>query len=190
MNLLPPALSAIQKETKALGFDMSSDVLTGTLLRTLAASKSDGSLLELGTGTGLGAAWLLDGMTADARLISVDNDPAVMEIATRHLGYDDRAAFVLQDGLQWLEEMQAADQYFDLIFADAIPGKYDGFELAWRLLKPGGVYIIDDMLPQPSWPVGHAPKVHQLMRDLTHRNDTYVTEMNWATGILLVTKSA
>lgn len=189
MHLLPPSLSAIQKDSKAAGFESGSDVLTGTFLRTLAGSKPAGTLLELGTGTGLGSAWILDGMSADARLISVDNDPDVVDIARRHLSYDDRVAFVVQDGLQWLTEMQAAGSYFDLIFADSAFGKYEHFDLAWRLLNSGGLYIVDDMLPQPTWPVGYASKVHQLMRDLTHRNDAYVTEMNWSTGILIATKT-
>ena len=47
---------------------MPSDPLTCTLLRTLAASKPGGQFLELGSGTGLSTAWLLDGMDARATL--------------------------------------------------------------------------------------------------------------------------
>ena len=50
----PEQLSKIRKETKAAGFRMASDTLTGSLLCTLAASKPKGALLELGTGTGMG----------------------------------------------------------------------------------------------------------------------------------------
>lgn len=49
---------------------MGSDHLTGSLLRTLVASKPSGMVLELGTETGLATAWLLDGMDAQARLIT------------------------------------------------------------------------------------------------------------------------
>ena len=46
-------------------------------LAALAASKPGGRLLELGTGTGIGTAWLLSGMDGDARLDTVDVDEQV-----------------------------------------------------------------------------------------------------------------
>ena len=63
-DLFPAALAAIQAETEALSFNMASEPQTGALLRALAASTPAGTLLELGTGTGLSAAWLLEGMDA------------------------------------------------------------------------------------------------------------------------------
>jgi predicted O-methyltransferase YrrM len=53
---------------------MASEPLVGALLRSLAASKPGGRFLELGTGTGVATAWLLDGMDDRATLVSVDND--------------------------------------------------------------------------------------------------------------------
>jgi len=44
------------------------------------------------------------------------------------------------------------------VFADALAGKYDGLSEALCVVKAGGFYVIDDMLPQPNWPDGHAPK--------------------------------
>ena len=52
----PEAASDILADTEALGFVMASDPKVGALL---AASKPGGRLLELGTGTGHGTAWLL-----------------------------------------------------------------------------------------------------------------------------------
>src|SRR3954467_2047419 len=86
----PTELAAIQQETTANGFTMPSESLTGALLRSLAASKSGGRLLELGTGTGLATAWMLAGMDTGATLTSVDNDAAVQAIAQRHVGHDSR----------------------------------------------------------------------------------------------------
>ena len=64
-NIVKPThFGAIHAATEVLGFQMSSDLRTGVLLRTLAASKAGGKLLELGTGTGIGTSWLLDGMDA------------------------------------------------------------------------------------------------------------------------------
>src|SRR5258708_32182807 len=70
-HLNPPAmLSAILDRTVSVGFSMPSEPRTGAILRVLAATKPGGHLLELGTGTGLSTAWLLDGMDQAATLAS------------------------------------------------------------------------------------------------------------------------
>ncbi len=90
-NLNPPAvLRDLLAVTQTMGFGLSSDALTGSLLRTLAASKPAGQLLELGTGTGAGACWLLDGMDAASRLHTVDVDEANVAVARQFLGNDKR----------------------------------------------------------------------------------------------------
>lgn len=60
---------------------MASDLLTGSLLRTLAASKPAGKFVELGTGTGLSTSWILGGIDNDSSLISIDNEPELLKIA-------------------------------------------------------------------------------------------------------------
>jgi len=86
----PSQLSVINGKTSEVQFSMASEPLVGTLLRTLAASKPAGRFLELGTGTGIATAWLLDGMDANSTLTSVDNDSAVQQIARESLGIDQR----------------------------------------------------------------------------------------------------
>src|SRR5262245_27374776 len=83
---IPSLLDAVESETKAIGFGMASEKLTGAMLRMLAATKRHAQILELGTGTGISATWLLDGMDADSHLTTVDNVAAVVEIARRYLG--------------------------------------------------------------------------------------------------------
>lgn len=185
--LKPQQLEAIMRDTAALGFGMASEPLTGALLRTLAASKPHGQFLELGTGTGVATAWLLDGMDSASTLLTVDSDPAVVAIARRHLGHDARVRFHVGDGDVLLASL-AGKGTFDLIFADTWPGKYDHLEDALALLKRGGLYVIDDMLPQPSWPDGHAAKVPALIRRLEARPDLVLAKMRWATGIIIAAK--
>jgi predicted O-methyltransferase YrrM len=188
----PPILTAIQQATRDQGFDMASEPLTGSLLRTLAASKPGGRLLEMGTGTGLATAWLLDGMDSRAHLTSVDNDPAVQAVAQAHLGGDARVHFVLQDGDEFLHASLASTTagrpLYDLIFADTWPGKYRLLEEILALLAPGGLYLIDDMLPQANWPTGHPPKVAALIAQLEAQPDLYVTKPAWASGLILVAR--
>ena len=182
----PPSYEAIDLATKLSGFTMASDVLTCSLLRTLAAAKPSGNFLELGTGTGLATAWILDGMDENSSLISLDNDQNFLEIARTHLGNDKRLELILSDGGEWIE--QNADMQFDYIFADTWHGKYLVLDKALLMLKKGGFYIIDDMLPQPNWPDGHAEKAIALMSELAGNESLVITEQQWATGIVIGVK--
>ena len=61
-------------------------------------------------------------------------------------------------------------------------------EEALTMLNCGGLYIIDDMLPQPNWPEGHAEKAILLVEILEQRDDLVLTKLNWATGIVIAVK--
>jgi predicted O-methyltransferase YrrM len=187
-DALPPAWALIRERSEALGFDMASDADTGALLRTLAASKPVGRLLELGTGAGLATACLLAGMDADSNLVSVDVDAQVQAVARQTLGDDPRVTFVLGDGLAFIRGQQPGS--FDVIFADAWPGKYEGLDDAIALLRPGGLYVGDDLLPQPNWPDGHQARVDGLIAQLRARADLAVTLLDWATGIVVAVRAA
>jgi predicted O-methyltransferase YrrM len=184
----PSKLEAIRVETERIGFTLASEPRTGAFLRALAASKPGGRFVELGTGTGVGTTWLLAGMDAGSRLVSVDSDPAVQEIARRNLGDDPRVTFHLRDGAAFLE--QAGEAQFDLIYADAWPGKFTHLDLALSLLKVGGIYFIDDLLPQPNWPDGHAAKVQPLIADLESRPGFVATKLAWASGLMMLVRTS
>jgi len=183
----PTVLEEIRRETKAVGFAMTSEPKTGSLLRSLAASKPKGNFLELGTGTGVGTAWLLAGMDPDSRLVTVDIDANVVQIAQRHLGHDPRVTFQVMDGAAFLE--RSAPYEFDFIYADAWPGKFTHLDLALSLLRIGGIYFVDDLLPQESWPDGHAPKVPALIADLAQRRGFVSTQFTWASGLMMLVRT-
>ena len=183
----PELLQAILSETAALGFDMASEPKTGALLAALAASKPGGRLLELGTGTGIGTAWLLSGMDGDARLDTVDVDEQVIAIARRHLSSDPRVAFHLADGAAFLSRSPKA--HYDFIYADAWPGKFSHLDDALSLLNVGGIYLIDDLLPQPNWPDGHAPKVTALIETLESKTGFVTAKLGWASGLMMVVRT-
>lgn len=183
---LPEAVRAIYEASRRAGFELVSEPLTGCLLRTLASSKPGGKLLELGTGTGAATAWILDGMSVNSSLVTVENDERLIAIARRHLGSDGRVTFVSADGNLFLREAQGRS--FDLVFADTWAGKYENLELALNLLTPGGLYVIDDMDPQPTWPPGHETKVTELLHDLAARRELRVTKLTWASGVVIAAR--
>jgi predicted O-methyltransferase YrrM len=165
---------------------MASEPLVGAMLRTLAASKPGGHFLELGTGTGIATAWLLGGMDIHSTLISVDTDEKAQQVARDCLGADRRLTLVISDALEFLRAQNA--ESFDLVFADAMPGKYDGLDDALGVVRAGGFYIIDDMLPQPNWPDGHATRVPVLIEQLATNRNFEILPIVWASGVVVAVR--
>jgi predicted O-methyltransferase YrrM len=187
VNLTPPSeLDLIRRESAALGFSMASEDRTGVILRVLAASKPGGALLELGTGTGISTVWILDGMDADATLVTVESEEKYVAIARRHLGKDPRVTFRVEDGGAFLNDLR--DRQFDLIFADTWPGKFEHLEKALSLVRPGGLYIVDDLLPQANWPNGHAARVAALISRLEHDPRLILSKLSWSSGLIVAAR--
>src|SRR5262245_13963752 len=184
----PASIADIVADTEARSFTMMSETKVGALLRVLAASKPGGRLLELGTGTGIGTAWLLSGMDAAARLDTVENEEAVAAVARRNLGRDPRVRFHVAEGEAWLNAY--AGEPFDLIFADAWPGKFYALAAALRLLAAGGLYVIDDLLPQPNWPDGHGARIEPLLAAIEQTPGLTCVRMAWASGLAVVARRA
>ena len=125
-------------------------------------------------------------MDSQSTLTTVDNDQALLSVVKRHLGADPRLTVVHADGDDFLKSLRG--RRFDFIFSDTWAGKYRLLDDALELLNPAGLYVVDDMLPQPNWPQGHAEKVAYLLGTLEQRKDFRVTKLAWASGVVLATK--
>lgn len=93
---------------------------------------------------------------------------------------------VLSDGEVWVKNNPG--RRFDYIFADTWHGKYLFLDEVLEMLNTGGLYIVDDMLPQPNWPEGHQEKATNFVKYLENRSDLTLTKLNWATGIIIAVK--
>jgi predicted O-methyltransferase YrrM len=184
--VLPNFYTEIKSSSEEIEFSMLSDLQTGSLLRTLVYSKPNGQFLELGTGTGLSLSWIVEAMDPHSKVYSIENNIDFQKIASNYFGNDPRVELVCEDANNWIKNNQ--DKKFDLIFADAWPGKYEGLLDTLNLLKVGGFYLIDDMLPQSNWPDGHIDNVVKLIAELEQMSSLSITKMNWSTGIVIVTK--
>ncbi|WP_341805066.1 O-methyltransferase [Paenibacillus turpanensis] len=182
----PNQIDKIRERAAQHGFTASCDDLTGSFLRALAASRKQCAILELGTGVGYSTAWMLDGMDQESKLYSVEMDEACSTLAMEVLGSDPRLQLIVEDGGKYIEEHKNAK--FDLIFADTWPGKFYLIEEVLNMVKPGGIYLIDDLNPQENWPEGHESKVAELITELEAREDFYICKMNWSTGLMMLTK--
>lgn len=182
----PIILSRIEARCEEIGFTMPSDIYIGTLLKTLITSKPNSTILELGTGIGLSLSWMIDGLDSESKLITVDNDPDLIKIAREFFGSDKRVEIVCADGSEWIKAYRG--DKFDLVFADAWPGKYSEIEEVLELINVGGFYVIDDMKAQPNWPDGHEDYVDKLINYLEKRDDFALTKMDWSTGVIIMTR--
>lgn len=181
----PRLADQIQKKAKEHEFTMSCDDLTGSLLRLMISTKPNCTALELGTGAGYSTTWLLEGMDQDSSLITVESEEKYINIA-KEIIHDPRVDFRVSDGEEFIKEH--LDQTFDLIFADTWPGKFYLLDEVLGMLKPNGLYIIDDLNPQPNWLEGHGEKVHKLIEALDQKEDFHILKLDWSTGIMILTK--
>ena len=182
----PPELEALRVAATDRGFTMSSDNVVGRLLAVLVSTKPGGSMLELGTGVGHGTAWLRWGLTGEAHLTTVERDRELLDVARAVLD-DDRIEFVCADGADWLT--QYAGPPFDLVFADTWPGKITHLDETLALVSYAGMYVVDDLTPQPTWPPGHAADITRFRDALRRRDDFRSVDLDAGTGMLIATRT-
>lgn len=132
------------------------------LLAVLAAHLPAGArVLELGTGAGVGTAWIASGLLprADVTVITIEKDPQTAALAA-HGAWPQFVDLRVGDALDVLGEAGA----FELVFADAPGGKWSGLDRTIAALAPHGLLVVDDMTDIPEWATGqHAsrPPLHQ-----------------------------
>ena len=121
----------------------------GVLLRLLAAAVKARSVVEVGTGAGTSGLWLLQGMPDDGILTTIDVEPehqgaarkAYAEAGIAH----QRTRVIAGRALDVLPRM--TDGAYDMVVVDADKREYPEYvDHAIRLLRPGGVLVLDNML--------------------------------------------
>jgi predicted O-methyltransferase YrrM len=120
------------------------DPVTGSLLRLLAATSAAKAVVELGTGAGVSALWLLRGMAPDGILTTVDPETEHQRLAKQSLneaGYGSgRVRLIAGEALNVLPRL--SDGAYDLVFCDAAHSEnLDYLAAALRLLRPGGLVV-------------------------------------------------
>jgi predicted O-methyltransferase YrrM len=136
-------------------FERSSTREVGRVLAVLAASRPRGRLAEIGTGTGVGSAWVASAMGPEALFVTVEVD-------------DDRAAacarlFADLPNVRVLHgdwhEVLPPEAPFDLLFFDGGGWKRSPpaqmraeSERALELVAAGGIVAMDNLTPEHLWP--------------------------------------
>jgi predicted O-methyltransferase YrrM len=182
-STMPPQVVAATARAREAGFPMSCDPEVGRLLAVLAAHLPERArVLELGTGTGVGTAWIASGLLArtDVTVMSVEKDPQTAALAAS----GDWPSFVNLrhgDALEVLGEGGT----FDLIFADAQGGKWDGLDRTIAALGPRGMLVVDDMSPEPDWSDGHRASQDKVRATLLAAPELTSAELAVGSGMIL-----
>ncbi len=120
----------------------------GLLIRITGARR----LLEIGTFTGYSALACLLAMPEDGRILCCDVSEAWTAVARRHwaeAGVAEQVDLRLGPAIETLDALLAAGAAgtFDQCFVDADKDNYDDYyERALRLVRPGGLVLIDNVL--------------------------------------------
>lgn len=121
----------------------------GAMLSVVAALVGAKSVVEVGTGTGVSALYLLRGMRPDGVLTSVDvesENHRAARLAFSAAGIAPaRTRLITGRPLEVLPRL--TDRGYDVVFLDGDKTEYLAyFEQAVRLLRPGGALVIDNAL--------------------------------------------
>jgi demethylmenaquinone methyltransferase/2-methoxy-6-polyprenyl-1,4-benzoquinol methylase len=185
---VPPLVAAAIARARQAGFPLSCEPEVGRLLAVLAAHLPAGArVLELGTGTGVGTAWIVSGLLprTDVTVTSVEKDADNATLAASgnwpsfvDLRHDDALGVLAEGGA------------FDLIFADAPGGKHEGLDLSIAALRPRGLLVVDDMTPQPDWPDGLRAAQDKCRQALVSAPELTCAELAAGSGVILSVKTA
>jgi predicted O-methyltransferase YrrM len=156
MEDFPPLIERARTLARQRGFPLTREDAGGTgpsaslpgvgrFLAMLAAGCAGGRIGELGTGAGVGAAWIASAMPADCTLVTAEIDPDLASAARQLLADDHRVQVVTGDARQ----VVSGRGPFDLLFADGGGGGYGDLV---DLLRVGGRIVMDDVTPHAALP--------------------------------------
>lgn len=149
----PPILGRLREETSQhplanMQIAPEQGQFMALLIELMGASRA----LEVGVFTGYSALWTALALPPEGKLVACDIDESYTEIARRYweeAGVADKIELRLAPALEtmnWLLSVGEAQSY-DFIFIDADKESYPAYyEGALRLLRPGGLIAVDNVL--------------------------------------------
>jgi len=171
MDQFPPLVMRAQAVARQSGFPLTREEAgpdrpsaclpgVGRFLAVLAAGCAGGRIGELGTGAGIGAAWIASAMPADCTLVTVEIDAVLASAARELLAADSRAEVITGDALGVIPGRGP----FDLLFADSGVRAPADFAALVSLLRIGGRIVMDDVTPEHALPAGSPLRADDVKR--------------------------
>jgi predicted O-methyltransferase YrrM len=151
---MPPLVRQAYVAARRIGFALTAGESTGTgsaclpgtgrFLAMLAAGCS--RIGELGTGAGIGAAWMASAMPADCTLVTAEIDPRRAAAAREVFADDLRVTVITGESFPVISQRGP----YDLLFSDGGGGQAGLVDL----LTIGGRVVMDDVTPTALLPPG------------------------------------
>jgi predicted O-methyltransferase YrrM len=139
-----------KSQARARGIELGASDTTsgsGAFLRYLAFTLKAQSVVEVGTGSGVGSLWLLDGMLESGTLTSIDDEMEHTQIAKMAFGDSDipqsRYRLITNNVVDVISKL--TDRAYDLVVLRHNPEDLS-FVIgeAHRILRSGGALVIDN----------------------------------------------
>lgn len=182
---IPPLVRRAMDLARRTGFEMSCTAETGGLLQTLAARVHEGVAAEIGTGCGVGAAWIISGLPSGTPFVTVELDRQRAESARELFARCPNVRVLAGD---WHDIL--AHGPFRFLFCDTAAAKRDEPERVLTATLPGGLVVLDDLTPEELWPPewhGRPDPVREFWLN-DPRVEAEVLTVNPAMQILLATR--
>ncbi len=170
---------------------------TGAYLRQLAHQIKAQSVVEIGTGSGVGALWLLEGMLSSGTLTSIDDEMEHSSIAKIALSEADiaqpRYRLITNSVTDVMTKL--TDRAYDLVIFRHNPEDLSfAISEAHRILRSGGVFVIDNFfgggkVPDPAQRDPKTVALREAGKLIKGDTDSWVTSLApIGDGLLLATK--
>ena len=142
-------LKELDREThlKALGARMLSGHLQGLVLTMISKMIQPKTILEIGTFTGYSAICLSKGLQKNGKLITIEIDDELENIASKYFEKAGIQNIVSQQIGPATEIIPKLNNQFDLVFIDADKQEYSiYYDLVFDKVKKGGYILADNTL--------------------------------------------
>lgn len=128
-------------------FNMLSGFYQGRILAFLSKLIRPRRILEIGTYLGYSALCLAEGLTSDGKLISIDINEQIQQVAKRYWAESPFSSKLEAISGNALEIIPKLDEIFDIVFIDADKSNYSNYyDLVFPKLRVGGVILADNVL--------------------------------------------
>ena len=150
---LPELVHRAESLAVAMRFELSSSPEIGRLLAVLVAQRPHGRFAEIGSGCGVGSAWIITAMGPEATFVTVEADEERAGAVSRLFADQPQILRALHG--DW-HDVLPSEAPFDLLFLSGGGWKRGDAETeseaALELVAPGGLVVIDDLTPESLWP--------------------------------------